>query len=85
MSIESLQRLQYLECLIGRSEFTLTQIAQELECSERTVRRLMRLLREVGGVYVVSKTVWRGVGTEYIWRCERAVFNALEPNRVRKG
>lgn len=81
MSTESLQRLQYLEHLIGRSEFTLAQIAQELECSERTVRRLMRLLREVGGVYVVSKTVWR----EYIWRCERAVFNALEPNRVRKG
>lgn len=78
MSTESLQRLQYLEHLIGRSEFTLAQIAQELECSERTVRRLMRLLREVGGVYVVSKTVWRGVKAEYIWRCEKAVFNAYQ-------
>ena len=76
MSPESLQRLQYLEHLIGLGVFTLAQIAQELECSERTVRRLISLLRAAGGDYVVSKTVWRGAGTEYIWRCERAVFNA---------
>ena len=75
MSPESLQRLQYLEHLIGRGEFTLAQIAQELDCSERAV----------GGNYVVAKTVWRGAGTEYIWRCERVVFHALESDRVRKG
>ena len=85
MSPESLQLLQYLEHLIGRGEFTLAQIAQELDCSERTVRRLIRLLRAVGGDYVVAKTVWRGAGTEYIWRCERVVFRALESDRVRKG
>ena len=75
MSRKSLQRLQYLEHLIGRGEFTLAQMAEELACSERTVRRLMTLLRAAGGDYVVSKTVWRGAGTEYIWRCKRTVFS----------
>lgn len=71
MSPESLQRLQYLEHLIGRGEFTLAQIAQELDCSERTVRRLIRLLRAVGGVYGARRN---GSG-EYVWRCRNKVFH----------
>lgn len=73
MNPQSICRLQTLERHLRAGASTATA-ARLLQCSDRTVRRMIRVLRDAGGKYD-SRPQITDNKTEYVWRLRKAVFS----------